>query len=134
MRIELLEKLVFALAVLAIIMVAALVGVFSFVIQQSSGISKEEEVATIQVDEWLADARSIAGGGTAIVRNQPIFIGVERPGTPGAGTPGSITPTWTTVRMASSSRWIIPRTHSTSTTSAAARAGARQSWWRLCAT
>lgn len=76
MRIELLEKLVFVLAVLVIVLVAALVGVFSFVIQQSSGISKEEEVAAIQVDEWLTEARAIAAGGGGIgpIKGQAIFV------------------------------------------------------------
>jgi hypothetical protein len=59
---ELLEKLVSVLAVIVILMVAALVGVFSFVIQQSSGISHEEEVAAIQVDEWLTEVRQAANG------------------------------------------------------------------------
>jgi S1-C subfamily serine protease len=93
-RIELLEKLVFSLAVLAIVMVAALVGVFSFVIQQSSGISKEEEVAAIAMDEWLADARSIAQTGVsrADARLVPIYEEPVRAGAPGAngakgGTP-----------------------------------------------
>jgi hypothetical protein len=59
---ELLEKLVSVVAVIVIVLVAALVGIFSFVIQQSSGISHEEEVAAIAVDDWLTDARRAAGG------------------------------------------------------------------------
>ncbi|MEZ0229534.1 MAG: hypothetical protein ACAI25_12965, partial [Planctomycetota bacterium] len=97
MRIELLEKLVFALAVLAIVLVAALVGVFSFVIQQSSGISKEEELAAIEVDEWLNNSRRIASGQGAQIANTPLFVAPSNPGngasttTPGGkpGTPAS---------------------------------------------
>lgn len=85
MRIELLEKIVFALAVVAILLVAGLVGVFSFVIQQSSGISHEEELAAIQMDEWLTHARQAASG-------QGPLSNVLLAATPSAGvtaTPGS---------------------------------------------
>jgi hypothetical protein len=85
-RIELLEKLVFGLAVLSIVLVAALVGVFSFVIQQSSGISKEEEAAAIEVDEWLTNARSIAQGGPALTKNIPMFVAGPAAGGGGGGT------------------------------------------------
>jgi len=98
-RIELLEKLVFALAVLAIVLVAALVGVFSFVIQQSSGISKEEEVAAIAVNDWLEDARSNAQTGKSIAETKltPIYVGESTGGPAGAsagvkpGTPPPLT-------------------------------------------
>lgn len=87
MRIELLEKLVFALAVFAIVVVGLFVGVFSFVIQKSSGISEEEAVAAMQVDDWLQSSRRIAAGGPAIVANQPMFIGRDPVGGV-AATPG----------------------------------------------
>jgi hypothetical protein len=98
MRIELLEKLIFALAVLAIVLIAGLVGVFSFVIQQSSGISHEEEVATLQVDDWLTKARAAASGegpqtSNVLLRAAPIRGGVAvTPGKPGQGAAPAVKP------------------------------------------
>ena len=89
---ELLEKLVSVVAVIVIVLVAALVGVFSFVIQQSSGISHEEEVAAIAVDDWLGEARQASAGqhlSKVIVQAGPVGAAVA---TPNGQKPGGTAP------------------------------------------
>lgn len=88
MRIEFVEKLVFALAVVAIMMVAGLVGFFSFVFQKDSGISLEECEATDKCDKWLSDARLLAAGQqlpqTNVMFQAPSAVaGTATPGSPG---------------------------------------------------
>src|SRR2546423_15524850 len=78
MRIDLLERLVLALSLLATLLVATLVGLFTFAVPQSSGISKEEEVAAIAMNDWLEDARNIERTGTIAPRWE--LIHVEDPG------------------------------------------------------
>lgn len=89
MRIELIEKIVFVFAVIAIVLVAGLVGFFSFVMQKESGISDEEVRATIEVDKWLEEARALANGQTlgpqVILPASP----VTRPAGAAAGAPGA---------------------------------------------
>jgi hypothetical protein len=86
-RIELVEKLVFGLAVLAILAVAGLVGFFTFGIQQSSGISREEVNAGIEVNDWLADARNILLTGHVVPHDRPLQVdNNDAPGT--APAPG----------------------------------------------
>ena len=81
MRIELLEKVVTVFAVVAIVIVATMVGVFSFVIPRSSGISAEEANADQEVIDWLAMARRIANGQPATPVNiQPIFVSAPAAG------------------------------------------------------
>jgi hypothetical protein len=74
-HVELVEKPVFGLAVLAIFAVAGLVGFFTFGIQQSSGISKEEVNAGIAVNNWLADSRSMLFTGHVVPSDTPLCVG-----------------------------------------------------------
>ena len=92
MRIELLEKIVIALAVLAIVLVAGLVSVFSFVTPLSSGISKEEETATLNIEKWLEDARRVASGQAVITGPVAIWTEPAHGGGGVAVTPGGQQP------------------------------------------
>src|SRR5581483_7171558 len=82
MRIELLEKVVTVFAVVAIVVVATMVGVFSFVIPRSSGISAEEANADQEVIDWLAQARRIANGQAAAA---PVGLLWKAPEAPSGG-------------------------------------------------
>jgi hypothetical protein len=84
-RIELVEKMIFALAVVAIMMVAGLVGFFSFLIQKDSGISLEECQATDNCDKWLSDARTLASGQQVSTSGVLLAAGPMNTGAGGAG-------------------------------------------------
>lgn len=90
MLIELVEKITFAFAAIAIVLVAALVVTCS-IFPKETGISKEEVDATIAVDDWLDKARAVANGqqlNTSKVLLQaappPAVASPVQPGRPGA--------------------------------------------------
>lgn len=94
MRIELLEKVVFGFAVVAILLVGGLV-VFFTILPKESGISREEIDADESVSRWYRDAVAIANGQRPPSENRmllqappPSAVAVATPGTPGRpGTP-----------------------------------------------
>ena len=66
MCVDLLEKLVAVLASLTIVIAGAAVGFFTFAIDLSSGVSREEVVATFAVADWIElERRSIAPATTS---------------------------------------------------------------------
>jgi hypothetical protein len=84
-RLDIIEKIVFVFAVIAIVLVAGLVVTFS-IISKESGISKEEVDATIAVDDWLDKARQLANGQQ--VSTSKILLSVPVAAPVGAASPG----------------------------------------------
>ena len=84
MRIELAEKIVFSFATLAIVATAGVVTFFSFVMTKNSFITEQVVDATIKVDDWLEEARTVSSGGALRPK------GVIEPGVPivGPSSPG----------------------------------------------
>ena len=93
MRIDLLEKLITLLTGLAVLLVAATVGLLSFM-PLRSGIPPEAIAAVTEVDSWLQAQRTARNGGRPMQQNIPMIaaspvVPGQESAASGSGGPGA---------------------------------------------